>query len=119
MLQKAIIKFKANQKMRWSEDPLDKTTFLFGERKINKTEKTTLMSVTRLCDANGVKPTNDEEGGQIHKIKVIKMVNPKDRSDFIMMEYIDINIDGYTYLGADITARFDPKYICETKTQLY
>jgi hypothetical protein len=105
--------------MRWSEDPLDKTTFLFGERKINKTEKTTLMSVTRLCDANGVKPTNDEEGGQIHKIKVIKMVNPKDRSDFIMMEYIDINIDGYTYFGADITARFDPKYICETKTQLY
>ena len=96
----AITKFKANQEMRYNEDPLDKTTFLFGERKINKKGKTTLMRVTRLCDANGATPPIDEHR-QIHKIKVMKMVNPNDRSDFIMMEYID-TFDGYTILGADM-----------------
>lgn len=97
---KKTYQFQENTLMRYNDDQADKTTFIFGKRKASAELRTTLIKIMRLRDAVGVIP-HHERTFEIHKIKMMKMINPRDRTDFILMEYID-TFEGYGVLGADM-----------------
>lgn len=86
---KKHFKFKPNVLMRYTDNPLDQTTFLFGPRKDSAKLQTSLIKIAWARDAIRVIPEHRRDF-QVHRIKTMEMrTNQDDPTDFILMEYID------------------------------
>lgn len=87
--------------MRYTDNPMDQTTFLFGPRKDSAKLQTSLIKITWMRDAIGLTP-QQHRIFQVHRIKTMEMrTNQDDPTDFILMEYID-TFANYGILRADM-----------------
>ena len=80
-------RYFAFQPNKYSAEANDKTTFLFGE--ITTLDMGTQMIQVKLKrNATSLLPFETEEYTE-HQIKIMKLVSPTTKTDFILLEYID------------------------------
>jgi len=90
--------FQPNKEVRYSAEADNKTTFLFGEI-TTLSIGTQMIQVKLMRNAISTLPFETEEY-TTHQIKIMKLVNPSNNNQFVLIEYID-TFDDYM-IGADM-----------------